>query len=295
MFINLELYRIFYMTAKLGSMSKAAKELFTSQPSISQSIKQLEEKLGGQLLYRNAKGVSLTVEGEVLFQYIEQGYSLIQTAERKFLELKQLNAGQLRIAVCSAVCKYDLLKYINLYSHDYPNIKINIKDESSYEIAKLLDLGEIDIGILNLHNADESNFNLIRTFEMQDCFVVGENYKTLCEESISIQKLTENYPIIMLQKGGNTREYIDKYFHSYGIDITPQIQLSSMDLMVEFAIKGLGIACVIKDYVQKELQSKLLYELTIHENIPARNLGMVIRKGMPISTAAQKFIEIFCA
>lgn len=293
MSINLELYKIFYTTAKLGSISKAAKELFSSQPAISQSIKQLEEKLGGRLFYRNAKGVSLTVEGEIMFQYIEQGYGLILTAERKFSELKQMQAGQLRISVCSAVCKYDLLQYISQYNRDYPSIKMYIKDESSHEIARLLNVGEIDIGILNLYNTDESNLDIIKTLQMKDCFVVGEKYKHLCEESLSIQKLTENYPIILLQQGGSTREYIDEYFRSHGIAIDPQIELSNMDLMVEFAIKGFGIACIMKDYVQKELKSKLLYELMVAEKIPSRSLGIATKKGMPLSTAAQKFIDIF--
>lgn len=290
--IHLELYKIFYTTAKSGSISKAAKELFSSQPAISQSIKQLEEKLGGRLFYRSAKGVSLTVEGEIMFQYIEQGYGLMLTAEQKFAELKQMQAGQLRISVCSAVCKHDLLQHISQYNRDYPSIKIFIKDESSHEIARQLYVGEIDIGILNLHNADVSNLDIIKTLQLHDCFVVGEKYKHLCREALSIQELTENYPMILLQQGGSTREYIDEYFRSHGIAIDPQIELSNMDLMVEFAIKGLGIACTIKDYVQKELDSELLYELGIMEMIPARSLAIATKKGMPLSTATQKFIDI---
>ncbi|ASA23329.1 LysR family transcriptional regulator [Paenibacillus donghaensis] len=295
MSINLELYKIFVTIATSGSISKAAKELCTSQPAISQALKQLEEKLGGQLFYRNPKGVSLTVEGELMFQYIEQGYSLMQTAERKFSELKQMHAGQLRISVCSAVCKYDLLQYISKYHQDYPNIKLYIKDESSHEIARQLNVGEIDIGIFNLHNQDESHFNIIKTLQMKDCFVAGATYKHLCEEPISLKKLTENYPLILLQQGGSTREYMDEYFRSHGIGVEPQIELSNMDLMVEFAIQGLGIACTMKDYVQEELQSKLLYELKVTENIPPRSLGITTKKGMPLSTAAQKFIDILGA
>jgi DNA-binding transcriptional LysR family regulator len=81
MHVSLELYRAFYVTATTGSISKAAKELFTSQPAVSQSIKVLEYKLGGQLFIRTPKGVKLTVEGNVLFKYIEQGYSFFKTAE----------------------------------------------------------------------------------------------------------------------------------------------------------------------------------------------------------------------
>jgi DNA-binding transcriptional LysR family regulator len=292
MYINLELYRIFYITAKLGSISKAAKELFTSQPAVSQSIKLLEGKLGGKLFYRTPKGVSLTLEGEVLFKYIEPGYGLMQTAERKFLELKNLNLGQVRIAVCSAVCKYYLMKNIEAYNLNYPNIKIYIKDKSSYEIAKSLESGEIDIGILNIHVENNNSLNVIKIFKIQDCFVVGNKYKEICEKQISLRNLVDRYPIILLEKGGNTRDYIDNYFSSYGLEIAPQIELSNVELMIEFAKRGLGVSCVIKDYIQKELEQEQLYEVSIKEKIPERIMGIATNKNIPMSTAAQKFIEL---
>lgn len=292
MHINLELYRIFYITAKLGSISKAAKELFTSQPAVSQSIKLLEGKLGGELFYRNPKGVSLTLEGEVLFKYIEQGYGLMLTAERKFLELKNLNLGQIRIAVCSAVCKYNLMKYIEKYNLNYPNIKIYIKDYSSYEIEKALESGDIDIGILNMTVENYNSLNIIKKFEIQDCFVVGNKYKKICKNEISVKDLANEYPIILLEKGGNTRNYIDNYFSEYGIQIMPQMELSNVELMIEFAKKGLGISCVIKDYVQKELEQEQLYIVPIKEKIPKRIMGIAIKKDMPMSTATKGFIDI---
>ncbi|GAA0080682.1 LysR family transcriptional regulator [Clostridium sporogenes] len=292
MYINLELYRIFYITAKLGSISKAAKELFTSQPAVSQSIKLLEGKLGGELFHRTPRGVSLTLEGEVLFKYIEQGYGLMMTAERKFSELKNLNSGQVRIAVCSAVCKYYLMKYIEIYNLNYPNIKIYVKDKSSHQIAKALDSGEIDIGILNMNIDTSNSLNVIKTFKIQDCFVVGEKYKGICEKQITLKDLVDRYPIILLEKGGNTRGYIDNYFSSHGLDVVPQIELSNVELMIEFAKRGLGVSCVIKDYIKKELEQEQLYDISIKEKIPERIMGIATKKDIPMSTAAERFIDL---
>ena len=293
MLINLELYRIFYITAKVGSISKAAKELFTSQPAISQSIKLLEKKLGGELFYRNARGVSLTAEGEVLFQYIEQGYRLIMAGEQKFSELKQMQSGHLRLAVCSAVCKYDLLHSITQYNERYPSIHLQIRDESSREIMRMLDLGEIDIGIINLHKAETSRFEIIKTLEMQECFVVGEKLIKRIKSPLSLHHLSENYPIITLQKGGNTRDSLDEFFLSHGIRLVPQFELENLDLMVEFAKRGLGAAYVIQDYVKEELERGILFKVPVIEPIPKRNLGILVKKGMPVSTAALKFLELF--
>lgn len=280
------------MTAKLGSISKAAKELYTSQPAISQSIKQLEDKLGGILFFRSAKGVSLTNEGRVLFQYIEQGYNMMETAERKYRELRMLEGGQIRISACSEVCKSKLLEPICEFTKLYPNIKLQIKDESSSEIVRKLNLGEIDLGIFNLYQTDESNIEIIDTIELQDCFVVGEKYKELSRKTIDLQSIIGNYPIIMLQKGGNTRAYLDEYFRTKGIDISPQIELSNMNIMVEFAINGLGLACVTKEYVGTQLQNEELYEVLLEDKIEPRVLGVGIKKGMPLSAATESFLQL---
>ena len=291
MLIHLELYRIFYTTAKLGSISKAAKELYTSQPAISQAIKKLEQKLGGELFYRSARGVSLTMEGEVLYQYIEQGYSLILAGEDKFFELKQLTAGQLRLAVCSAVCKYDLLPYITEYSHKYPSVSMQVKDKPSEEIVQLLSMGKIDIGIIHQYNFDCTKFETIKTIGVHDCFVVGEKYKDLCKNPISIHTLSKEYPFIMLHKGGNTRAYLDDYFLSHGVQLNPQIELGNLDLIITFAVNGMGIACVTEEYVQKEFSQNALFKLDIIERMPLRNLAIVVKKDIPLSTATQKFID----
>ncbi|WP_058303019.1 LysR family transcriptional regulator [Gorillibacterium timonense] len=290
--IHLELYRIFYLTAKTGSLSKAAKELYTSQPSVSHSIKLLEEKLGGQLFYRSARGVSLTPEGQVLYDYIEQGYGLMMTGELRFAELKQMNAGQLRISVCGAVCKYDLLDAINRYAELYPCVRLNIRDESSTEIARLLSVGESDIGVVHLHQLDERSFTLWKQLPLQDCFVVGERYRSSIGAPLSPEELAERYPLILLQKGGTTRDSIDRYFASHEVEVTPHLEVSHLDLMVELAAQGLGAACVAKKYVQRELQCGQLYELPLQALIPERHLGLVTKNGMPLSTAAQKFLDL---
>ncbi|MDK8642179.1 LysR family transcriptional regulator [Niallia taxi] len=288
--INFELYKIFYKTAKLGSMSKAAKELFTSQPAISQSIKLLEEKLGGQLFHRTSQGVSLTSEGKEIYKYIEQSYGLIQTAERRFLDLKNLSSGQLRIAVSTTACNIFLLKYLEEFSIAYPQIKIFVNDQSTQKTIEELELGEVDIGIMNLKENNEA-ITIIKEIEIQDCFVANKKYKDICDKEISLNEMI-TYPVILMQKGLNTREFIDEYFLSYGLSILPQIELSTMEMLIEFAKRGLGLSCVIKDYVQKELKEYQLFEVTLKEKIPKRRLSIAINKRIPASTAAQAFIDL---
>lgn len=289
--INYELYKIFYITAKTGSMSNAAKELFTSQPAVSQSIKLLESKLGGKLFHRVAQGVSLTFEGKLLFQYVEQVYESLQAAERKFLELRNLTTGQLRIAVSTTACSSFFMQYLETYSLTYPNIEIFIKDQSTDMTMRQLESGEIDIGIINF-NGNKDSLSIIGKIEIQDCFVVNERYRELRDKQVSLKTLVENYPINLVQKGLNTRNYIDSFFDSHDLKVSPKAELSTMELLIEFAKKGMGVSCVIKDFVRTELEQQQLFEVPIQEKIPKRFLSIAVKKDFPLSSAAQKFIEL---
>ena len=113
--INLELYKIFYYVVKAGSISGASQELYISQPAVSQAIKKLESRLGGQLFTRAPKGIVLTPEGEVLYKYIEQGYNMIMLAESKFVEAINLDLGNIRIGASDMTLRYFLLPYLEAF------------------------------------------------------------------------------------------------------------------------------------------------------------------------------------
>jgi len=289
--INLELYRIFYVTVKTGSISKAAKELFTSQPAVSQSIKLLEQKLGGQLFFRTSKGVLLTAEGEIFFRYIEQGYHLIQTAEHKFQEMLHLLTGQIRIGAGDTLSKYYLLPYLGRFNERYPQIQIHVTNQTTFEILDLLKSGKIDLGIINLPIDPDEAVKIAETQEIQDCFVAGRKFKKLSLGEINLQELTK-YPVMVLEKGSNSRAFLDKYWNANGLELQPEFELGTIDLLVHFAKTGLGISCVVKNFIREELQSEELYEVKIREPIPKRSIGLVILRDVPLSTAARQFVAL---
>jgi len=290
MFVNMELYRPFYYTAKTGSISKAAQQLFISQPAISHSIKQLETKLQGQLFFRTAKGVTLTAEGEVLFTYIDQAYNLIMTAERRIGEMQNLMSGEIKIGASDTLCKHYLLQHLGAFHQQFPDVRIQVTNRTTPETVKLLKDGRIDLGVVNLP-IDDKQLIVREGMVIQDCFVAGEKFRALTEEVLSLSELM-NYPVILLERGSNTRVYLERYFHALDVPITPEIELGSIDLLVQFAQIGLGIACVIKNFVQTELEQKTLYELKLKEKIPARRIGIVTLKAVPLSVAAKKFIRL---
>ncbi|WNQ14333.1 LysR family transcriptional regulator [Paenibacillus aurantius] len=287
---NLEWYRAFYFTAKTGSLTKAAEELFITQPAVTHAIKQLEFKLGGQLFFRTPKGVKLTSEGEVLYRYIDQAFTFIQTGETKLAELRELKNGEVRIGAGDTLCKYYLLRYLEAFHKAYPSIRIQVTNRTSSETVSLLKQGKIDFGLINLPLEDK-RLTVQESLPLQDCFVAGEKYKHLAAKSLPLQTLAR-YPLLLLEKGSGTRSYLDAFALEQGIELEPEIELGSIDLLTEFARTGFGIACVVRNFAEEELARGDLYEIRLTEPIPPRPIGIATLNNVPLSPAPARLVEM---
>ena len=145
---HLSQYRIFYAVAKTGNISKAAKELFISQPAISKAISKLEESLGLPLFTRNSRGVQLTVEGQVLFSHVSNAFDTLNRGENELRRIKDFNIGQLKIGVSNTLCKYVLLPYLKGFVEQNPHIKITIESQSTAKTVSMLEQQQLDIGLV---------------------------------------------------------------------------------------------------------------------------------------------------
>ena len=112
MYQNLSSYRIFYTVANTKNISKAAKELYISQPAISKSIQKLEESLGTKLFERSSRGVALTDSGELLYTHVKSAFETLSIGEDRLRRSIELGIGHLTIGVSSTLCKYVLLPYL---------------------------------------------------------------------------------------------------------------------------------------------------------------------------------------
>lgn len=289
--LNLELYKVFYHAAKSGSVSKAAKELFISQPAVSQSIRQLEEQLGGQVFFRTHRGITLTREGEVLYRYIEQAYNFISLAERKFAEVKDLMAGEIFIGASDMSCKYYLLPYLEEFRRLYPKVEIRVTNAPTPSTLKNLKKGVVDFGVISLPVEEDEQIVIHEGMEIQDCFVAGERYAALASREIKLQELA-SYPVLLLEPNSTTRRYIDAVAASHGVTLRPEIELATSDLLVQFACRGLGIACVVRNFAEEELKDGKLFEVRIQEPIPPRKLGVAMLRQVPPAPAARRFLEL---
>jgi len=289
--IPLELYRIFYFVAQTGSISAASKELFITQPAVSQSVRQLEEKLGGKLFTRTPHGVILTREGEVIYKYIEQAYNFICSAETRFAEMQHLASGNIRIGASDTICRHHLAPYLEEFHRQYPEIRIQVTNRTTRETIALLKSGKVDLGIINLPTQETGDLVVKEVLSVQDIFIAGNKYRHLGQSTHTLEELS-HYPLVLLEKGSSTRAYIEGFAKQAGVPIQPEFELGSIDLLVQFARIGLGISCVVKNFVTEELEREDIFEISLEENIPPRKIGAVKLKNVPLSVAGQKFMAM---
>ncbi len=286
--IDYELYRIFYIVAKNGNITRASKELLISEPAVSKSIKNLEGYLGAPLFTRTKKGVNLTTEGITLYEYISKGIEYFKSGEAKFNELINLESGTIRIGINTTLTKEFLMPYLETFHKLYPNINIEIRTNLTSELKSMLKDGLIDMHILNLTNEETKNdFNIIKCKTITDCFVSNKPIK----EKISIKELN-NYPLILQDKNSNTRKFLDDFANKYEITLKPKIEIGSYYLVSEFSRIGLGIGYVTKNYIKNNLDNKELFIVPIKEKIPSREIGILLNKNTTPNFSTKELIKI---
>lgn len=288
--INYELYKVFYYVARTLSFSEASKCLFISQSAVSQSVKVLEKKLGQTLFIRSTKKVQLTPEGEILFKHIEPAMNLIQKGENQLLEANSLNGGQLRIAASDTICRYYLVPYLNQFHKTYPNVHIKVFNFTSIECARVLENGQVDFILSNYPNSGLLASHSVRAIhEFRDVFVANADAFPLKDQVLTLEELKE-YPIMMLDRKSTTSEFLHSMFQRSHLDLVPEIELSSNDLLIDLARIGLGIAFV-PDFCIPADESQL-YILKLAHSLPARKLVVASNDSVPLSQAAKQFMDM---
>lgn len=288
--VKLDSYRVFCLVAEHQSFSKAAKALYATQPAISQTIMNMESILGTRLFTRTSKGVRLTTDGQLLYEYISSAINLIEVGEKKLAEARDLLYGEMKIGVGDTISRYYLLPHLEKFNQSSPNIKLKIINRTTMELCNLLKSGEIDIALCNLPVKDPA-LEIVKCLDIHDIFVCGEKYKDLSTTRNTLDHVM-NYPLIFLERISNSRQYVEKYINSRGLKLQPEIELGSHDLLLEFARFNFGIACVIEEFSLDYLNGKQLYKVLLKDEIPKRSIGFCFLKSVSLSPAAKKLMEI---
>ena len=284
--IDLELYRIFYVVAKHKHMTRASEELHISQPAISQAIKKLEEQLNGTLFLRSNKGMELTEEGKMFYEYVEGALQLINNAEREFTSFKILDKGEVKIGCSTTLTKLVLLETIKKFHIDYPNINININNDLTSNLINDLKLGKLDFVIFNESNVKESNVSLNKIKELKQGFIYNPNF---FKDNIKSFDDLNNYPLILQKAESNSRKLLDYITLNKNVKLISKMEVASQDLITELVNIGLGIGFTIVNLAKKNFKD--LKELEINKEIPNINVYLATNKNIYLTFASKTFIN----
>lgn len=298
--ISLNQYRIFYAAAECKSISKAAEKLYISQPAISRAVHSLEESLGARLFRREHRGVTLTEEGELLFGHLKNAFGEISTAEERIRELTESDSGHLRIGTSAVLCKNMLLPYLKGFAAEHPKIKITIECRSSRLTGEMLESGAIDAALMVRPTAP-SNVEFYSLGEICDTFVASPSFLSGIGYESGAELSAEEFGrlidraggIMLLDKTNGTRRHIDRFFRENKIaaERSGIIEVSGMDMLIEFALTGLGIACVIGSFVGEDIKCGRLAEISLQTTPDSREVGFAVPSKGELSRSAQHFMD----
>ena len=324
MYENLNNYKVFYNVAKYKSLSKAAEKLYISQPAISKSISKLEEGLEIKLFDRTSKGVMLTDEGEVLYKHIESAFESIIKGEDEIKKIGELGIGQLRIGVSTSLCKHILLDYLKGFITMNPHIKVIIDCHSTINTIKLLQEEKIDIGLI-CETDIPKGYKYKKLKDIHDIFVASDNYidnlhlrerenddsdssndsyffagnltsflsdkKTTYDYKLSSKEILEKSNLMLLEQNNITRTHIDRYLAGEDIHPNQILEINNMDLLIDFAAIGMGVASIVREFATDYLESGQIIELPLEKEVKKRTVGFIYPEGKIKQTALEKFLN----
>lgn len=288
--INLEYYKIFYFVGKTGSITLAAKELSISQPAVSQSIRHLESEWNTRLFLRTSKGVSFTKEGEVLFRHISLAYEQIGQGEQELSRMLNLDTGEIRIGASDMTLQFYLLPYLEEFHEAHPGIKVTVTNATTPETLQNMENGQIDFGVVSTPLPEQTGLDLRPVREIQDIFIAGPKFFPLKNRRLTYEEL-EHLPLICLEGKSSTRKHIDELLARKNIFLRPEFELATSDMIVQFAIRNLGIGYVMSDFAAPYLKQGLLFSLTFQSPLPKRQFCIITDRNRPLSTGARALLN----
>ncbi len=287
MSVKLESYRVFKEVAEVGNITAAAQALYISQSAVSQSIKQLENDLQTRLFSRNSRGVTLTAEGRMLYEYVRSAMGLLETGEAKLSQTRELQMGQLIIGASDTVTSQFLLPYLDSFHREHPAIHIQIISGRSHKVLGLLRSGKVDIAFASTPT-DMTSLEAHPCFPTHSIFVAGNDYPCDFDHVYSLEEMSA-FPLILLERKASSRLYLERFFLQNGLKLNPEIELGARSLLVDLAAIGFGVAGVTEEFVTRDLESGRLRQLKTSFQIPPRSVDMCMLRDVPQTAAAERF------
>ena len=240
--VNLNSLKIFLVVATSNSFLEASNKLYISQPAISKSINKLEEDLGVSLFYRANKGVTLTSDGEILLKYVKDSRKLLLACERMLSSNNSLDSGSIVIGAQSHIVRNYLLEKINNFRKLFPNVMFRIVDLSTLELIEGLEKHALDFVVDDSPiNTPYNNLRIQPIYKLDTCFIKSKENNKIYNKITDL----EDECIVMPISRSSLRKNLFKSLENV-IDIKPQLEYGTEELIIESVKRNMGIGYVVK-------------------------------------------------
>ena len=288
--MNYEQYKTFLYVARYKSATKAAKELYTSQPAVTRSIKLLEDSLGCNLFVRSKYGMELTQDGETLYEYVSTAFSLIEKGEGLISKSNSVEEGQITIgATITALDEY-LFHYISSFHEAHPKIKYKLFTQSSNQTIQKLQSGMIDIAFITTPYLKSDNQRVFELKEFDNIAIAGKAFSYLKDKKLSLEELS-SLPFVLLNKKMQLREYVDDLFKQHDLYIEPTVEIDAAHMIVQMVKNNYGVGISPRSLVEEALSKGDVFQLKLQEKLPTRKVVAIIDKSHPQSDLLKLFVN----
>ncbi len=291
MHINLDSYRVFYYVAQYRSFTKAAEMLYSNQPNVTRTIKNLEQALGCTLFIRSSRSVQLTPEGEELFSHISPAMHQIQLGEKTVQLHSSLQGGTISIGASEIALHQILLPVLEDFRQEYPGIRLRIFNSNSQQAVSALKDCLVDFSLLTPPIDVPNHFQRRDLAVFREVPVCGSAYSDLADAALSWELLA-SFPLISLCKGTSTHQLYTDWFHAHGFTFSPDIETATADQILPMVRANLGIGFVPEQAAKAAAADGSIFLLQLKEAPPERTICLLKQNDLPLSVAAGKLEEM---
>lgn len=285
--ISYDYYRVFYYVAKNKSFTAAAKALMNNQPNITRMIKRLEEALGCTLFVRGRHGVTLTPEGEKLYDHVSIAFEHIQSAEIEIARDRSLQSGTVTVAASEIALHCTLLPLLKKYRQAYPGVRIRVLNHTTPQALEFLKNGLADFAMVTTPLRTTNGLQISPLRRIQEVPVCSNALSIDGARPLSWKKLM-NYPLISFGVQTNSYSFYSKWFSDMGMQFAPDIEASTADQILPMVKSDLGIGFVPTDFLEMDSQADHLVVLNMEPPIPPREIVLLKREHVTLSVAARE-------
>ena len=251
-------------------------------------VRQLEKEAGAKLFSRTSKGVLLTREGELLYHYVKGGVEQLLEGGRMLKRMLDMAMGEVRSGASDMTLQFFLLPYLEQFHKEYPRIKVTVTNAPTPETIRCLEEGKIDFGVVTTPFSGHGAIHSTEVKSIDNVFIAGSSFKELQGRELDYSILCD-LPCIL---NTSTRLFMDQFLSQKGIELKPEFELATSDMIVQFARRNMGVGCVMEGFAKEAIERGEVFALSFKEKMPSRSICLVTGETGLMSMAGKNLLEL---